>query len=174
MNRRKITTLEQTINSYDEIVSDYLLSEKHFNSNGHLVLQSEFDEHGEIVSKQIFEVDEIGNVLVQMNYERDNSLIERTEFLDDGNNYHTEITTSSGQKTFYEYQYTQLGNVDRIIIKNEDGHIEAFELFVMNDNGQIIEEVRQNDQAVVEFKKVLDYNGDGALSTERYYDRDVL
>lgn len=175
MKIRKITTAEQTIDSYNEVVSDFLFSEQHYNDNGHLILHSEFDESGEVVTKQIFEVDDLGNILVQMNYERANSLIERTEFHDDEDGYQvqSEITTSSGHKTFHEYEYTQLGNVQKIVIKNEAGQIEAFELFVMNDQGQVTEEIRQNAEGAIEFKKVVTYYGHGGINVERYYDRDT-
>lgn len=173
---KSIKTHILRINPYNEVLSDFLFSEKDFNEAGHLTIEVHFDEDGSMDSKRIFELDENGTILVQLNYERQNDLIERTEFFDDQENiqYRSEITTASGAKSIHEYHYDQMGNADKITIKNEDGEVEGHEVFLFNDNDQVREEVRLNPDNQVEFRKILEYSANGALIEEKYYDRDVL
>ena len=137
---KSIKTQLVVINPYDEVLADFVLSEKDYNENGHLLTEAVFDDQGEVESKRVFEVDDNGQILVQMNYERKNDLVERTEYYDDEDSfqYRTEITTSGGSKSIYEYQYNQLGNAERIIVKNEEGEIERYEVFVFDENHRVI------------------------------------
>jgi hypothetical protein len=161
-----------TINPYNEVLADFTLSEKDYNENGHLIMEVMYTDIGEIDSKRIFELDENGQVLVQMNYERQNDLIERTEFFDDEESiqHRSEITTASGGKSIYEYHYNQLGNADKITIKNENGEVEGYEIFVFNEKDQVKDEFRMNAENQVEFRKTLTYFDNGLLKEENYYD----
>jgi hypothetical protein len=173
---KSIKTHIVTINPYNEVLSDFLMSEKDFNENGLLTVEVNYDEGGAIDSKRIFELDDNGTILVQMNYERQNDLIERTEFFDDDDaiQYRSEITTASGAKSIHEYHYNQLGNADKITIKNDDGEIEGYELFLFNENDQVREEIRLNQEHDIEFRKVLEYSDHKLLTAEKYFDRDLL
>lgn len=160
------------INAYGEVVGSYPHSESTYNKNGDLASSVLYNEDGEIESKSMFELDEGGKILAQIHYERRNDLIERTQFFDsdDDIQYKTEVTTKDGSKTIHEYHYDQLGNTDIITIKNEDGTIEAHEVFKFSDEGVLMEEIRTNENRVLQFRKKLSYNESGQVSKEEFFD----
>src|SRR5688572_15232379 len=98
------------INAYGDIVSDYELGETLYNERGHEISHKLLNEDGEIENKVMYELDENGNILSQVHYERSNDLIERTDFFDtdDSVQYKSEITTKDGYKTIHEYHYNQI------------------------------------------------------------------
>ena len=175
MNKiRSIKTTVAIVDPYEEIHSAYLESEQEYNEEGHLTSEVRYNERGIIISKRIFELSPDGSILAQMNYERNTDLIERTEFFDDYEQvqYKTEVTGADGTKTIQEYHYNQLGNTDRITVKNEQGEIEGYEIFVFNENDQPIEEIKLDANHQVEFKKVITYDVNGQLITEIYFDKE--
>lgn len=173
---KSVRTYVHTVNAYNEVLSDFMLSEKDYNENGHSTLEVVYDESGEIDTKRIFELDENGVILSQINYERKNDLVERTDFFDDEDSIQlrSEVTTSGGEKTIHEYHYNQLGNTDKITIKNENGEIEGYEAFVFNEKDEVKEELRLNADNEIEFRKVLSYFENGLLKEEKYFDRNTL
>lgn len=160
------------INAYGDTINAYQHSESLYNERGHETSSVLFNEDGEIENKSMFEVGEDGNILSQIHYERSNDLVERTDFFDtdDSIQYKSEITTKDGSKTIHEYHYNQIGNTDLITIKNEDGSVEAYEIFKFNDKKAVIEEVRTNENYVPQFTKKLFYDQIDRLLKEEYFD----
>lgn len=172
---KTIQSIKSTItrlNAYGEEIETYTSSESVFNENSDLTSATLYNEDGVIDSKSIYELDEHGKILAQIHYERKNDLIERTDFFDteDEIQYKTEVTATDGSKTIHEYRYNQLGNTDQITIKNEDGSIEALEIFKFNDKDILIEEIRTSGAHELQFRKRLSYNEKGQVSKEEFFD----
>jgi hypothetical protein len=159
------------INPYGEIISSYPLSVSKYNANGHRIYNEQFNESGETEHKVIHQVDERGNILSEVHFDRLTALTERTEYFDtdDDIQYKAEITKTDGSKLTYEFAYNQIGNTDRITIKNEEGTIEAYEHFRYNDNNLVVEEIRTNADSTPQFSKKLFYNDKNILIHEEYY-----
>jgi hypothetical protein len=169
---KEIKSTLTRINPYGETLDTYVLSEAIYNEAGHRTSYIVFSEDGKIESKSLFELDDNGNVLAQIHYERRNDLIERTEFFDSEENlqYKTEVTAKDGTKTFHEYKYDQIGNTDQITIRNEEGGVEAHEIFKFDDQGVLLEEIRANEDYSVQFRKKISYNG-AHVSKEEFFDQ---
>lgn len=169
---RSINSTINRLNVFGEIITSYRYSESQYNENGHLTVQVLLNEDGEIESKSMFELDDVGNIQTQVHYERRNDLVERTEYFDteEATQYKTEITTGDGSKTIHEYRYNQLGNTDQITIKNDDGSIEGYEIFKFNNDGLLIEEIKVNESYIPLFSKRLTYTEDQQISKEEFFD----
>lgn len=138
----------------------FLFKEYTVDDNGDTHDETEYDEHGEIICKRIYRYFDTGEINEYIEFDPSDELLERhiyskNEFGDFDKIEHEFI---GGQKSIKEFFFTDLGNAEKAIVKNESGDITGYEVYVLNETGQIIEEIEldENEIEVTRFLKTYD------------------
>lgn len=145
-------------------------------SNGQTIDETEFDEAGNTVCKRIYRYFEDGEVKEYIEYDPNDELLERHIYLknDFGEIDRIEHEFNEGHKSIKEFYYTDLGYADRVEIRNEHGEITGFEIYQLDEKGQVIEatELDADNNEVARLKK--EYLENGLISVEKHFSQGKL
>ncbi|MCZ8023348.1 MAG: hypothetical protein O9294_16410 [Cytophagales bacterium] len=145
-------------------------------SNGQTLDETEFDSDSNTVCKRIYRYFEGGEVEEYIEYDPNDELLERHIYLknDYGEIDRIEHEFNGGHKSIKEFSYTDLGYSDRAEIRNENGEITGFEIYRLDENGQVIEavELDADNNELSKLKK--EYLTNGLISVEKHYSNGKL
>jgi len=145
-------------------------------SNGNTLDETEYDSDSNIVCRRIYRYHDTGEVKEYFEYDPFDELLERHCYYKNSNgdfNRH-EFEFSGGQKSIKEFSFTDIGNADKATIKDENGEITGFEVYILNDQGQTIEEIEldADNNEISKFEK--SYSDNGLLKHEKQFQNGEL
>lgn len=154
----------------------FVFKEYTADDNGNTLDETEYDEYGNIVCKRIYRYFDTGEVREYIEFDPTDELLERHLYSKNEFDIFDKIEHEfiGGQKTIKEFFFTDLGNAEKAIIKNENDEITGYEIYVQNDKGQTIEEIEldENEIEVTRFSKI--YNEDDLLISEKQFSNGQL
>jgi hypothetical protein len=157
MEKWIITKIELDIDKKE--LNEYLFKSFTIDSKGNTLDETEFDSDSNVVCKRIYRYFETGEMKEFVEFDPLDSLLERQSYSkdDSGVIYKTEI----------EY-------ADKATVRNEDGEITGYEIYVYDDEGNVIQEKEQDEQFNDIFKYIKTYDENGLLNNEKRYESETL
>jgi hypothetical protein len=158
-------------------VNRFFFKEYTVDDNGNTHDETEYDEFGNIVCKRIYRYFDTGEVKEYIEFDPSDELLERHRYFKNQFEIFDKIEHDfiGGQRTIKEFFFTDLGNAEKAIIKNENDEITGYEVYVQNEKGQIIEEIEldQDENEVSRFLKTYNEN-DFLISEQQYSGRQLF
>lgn len=145
-------------------------------SKGNTLDETEYDSNSKIVCRRIYRYHDTGEVKEYIEYDPFDELLERHCFQknSDGNFDRHEFEFSNGQKSIKEFSFTDIANTDKATIKDENGEITGYEVYILNDQGQPIEEIvlDADNNEISKYEK--SYSENGQLKQEKQFQNGEL
>ncbi len=152
-------------------LTNFLFKIVNVNSQGDILDETEFDPESNIICKRVYRYFETDVVKEYIEYDAFDELLERHTFHknDDGEIVKEECELLGGQKTVKEFTFTDLGNADKAEIRDESGKITGYEVYVLNEEGFVIQEIEMDadNKETSRFDKT--YDEKGLLNNEKHY-----
>jgi len=152
------------------------LSRFHFksftlDSKGNTLDETEYDSESKVVCKRIYRYHDTGEVKEYLEYDPFDELLERHCYIKNaaGDFDRHEFEFSDGQKSIKEFSYSAIGCADKATIQDENGMITGYEVFIFNDQGQVIEEIELDAENNETSKYEKTYQDDGLLLHEKQF-----
>ncbi|WP_430814297.1 hypothetical protein [Carboxylicivirga sp. RSCT41] len=140
-------------------------------SKGNPLEEIELDCEGNIICKRFYRYFEDETIEVYIEYDAFEELVERHHYTknESGETVKVVLEYENGLKITKDYSYTDLGNSYKAVVRNEDGEVTGYEVYVQNEEGQTIEEIEldENNNELIKFQK--SYGGNGDLKIEKEY-----
>lgn len=145
-------------------------------SNGQTLDETEFDSNSNIVCKRIYRYFEDGEVKEYIEYDPNDELLERHVYIknDYGEIDRIEHEFNGGHKSIKEFSFTDLGYSDKAEIRDEHGEITGYEIYVLNESGQVNEafELDADHNEISKSKK--EYSENGLIRLEKHFSNGQL
>jgi len=140
-------------------------------SNGNTLDETEYDSESIVVCKRIYRYHDTGEVKEYVEYDPYDELLERHYYHKNahGDFDRHEFEFSGGQKSIKEFSFIDIGNADKATIKDENGMITGYEVYVLNEQGQPIEEIELDSDNNEISKYEKSYLESGELQYEKLY-----
>lgn len=157
------TTKIQLDNNKNEISRFHFKSYTN-NSNGDIIDETEYDEDSNTTFKRIYRYFESGDVQEYIEFDPFEELLERhCYFKDDSDQIvRQEFEYTGGQKSIKEFFFTDIGNADKAIIRDEENTVTGYESFVYNNENQLFQEI-EFDADNIEINKYEKFYFDNGL-----------
>lgn len=145
-------------------------------SNGNTLDETEYDFESNVVCKRIFRYHDTGEVKEYIEYDPYDELLERHYYHKNasGDFDRHEFEFSGGQKSIKEFSFIDIGNADKATIKDENGMITGYEVYVLNEQGQSIEEIELDSDNNEISKYEKSYLESGQLQYDKLYQDEQL
>lgn len=163
-----ITKVELDVNKNE--VAKYLYKLYSVNSKGQTLDETEFDSKAKTVFKRTYRYFEDGDVKEYVEYEVAEDFWERHLYF---KNKFKEVDKvvfeySGGVKAIKTLSFTDLGNADKATIVDEKGEITGYEVYVLGNEGQVLEEMYLDQDEVETAKFEKTYYENGLLHSEKH------
>lgn len=149
----------------------YLFKTFNIDTNGNTLDETEYDVDANIMFKRIYRYFDTGEVEEYVEYDPKDELLERHHYTknSDGEIIRIEEEFIDGQKSIKEFSFTDLGNASKAVIRDEDGEITGFEIYILNEQDQVKEEIEldEDENEISKFVKI--YFEDGLIESEEQY-----
>lgn len=178
-----ITKVELDIDKNE--TNRFVFKEFTVTSDGKVLDETEFNTDASVANKRIYRYFETGEVKLYVEYDPFDELLERHTYVETEFGEIDKIIYeyADGHKTVKEFHYTDLGFADRATLRDEQNAVTGYELYVLNDEGQVVEQVETNADNIetARYLKVYHENGlpirdtrylDGKLTEEVVYTYD--
>ncbi|MDO5663639.1 MAG: hypothetical protein Q4G63_00095 [Bacteroidia bacterium] len=156
----------------------YLFQTRTIKTNGDILDEFEYDADENVIVKKFFKYFEDGGVKEYIEYDPFDELLERHSYFQNEEDEIEKIEfdyVDNGRITKL-FTYTDLGNVEKIIIKDEYGEIIGYEIFIFDEEGRVIRELEldaeQNE--INRYEKSYSADVDDRLQFESYYEEKEL
>jgi len=144
-------------------VDRYLFKEFTVDAKGNVLDETEYNDDSSVACKRIYRYFKDGTVSEYVEYDPFDELIERHEYVENESGDIEKIIYEYGDahKTIKEFHFRDLGLADTATLYDEHGEVMGYETYVLNEDGQIIEQIEANSENVeiVKFLKVYDEAG---------------
>lgn len=141
------------------------------NSKGNILDESEYDPESNVICKRIYRYYDTGEVKAYIEYDSWDELLERHSYDKNtsGDFDRHEFEFSGGQKLIKEFNFTDIGNVDKATIRNENGEIVGYEIYKLDEQGRVIEEIEldADNNEILRYEK--NYLDSGELNFEKQF-----
>lgn len=143
---------------------------------GYPLDETEYNDNGEIVCKRIYKYFDNREVKEYIEYDPNDELLEKHTYSKNefGVIDRVEFEFINEQKTIKEYYFSDIGNAQKAIVKNEDGEITGYEIYVSNNEGLLIEEIELDEYESEITRYSKKYNDDGLLTNDLQFNDDEL
>lgn len=174
MENKTTTKIELDINKQE--INRFLFKEYTIDSFGNILDETEFDSESNVVCKRIYRYFDTGEVKEFFEYDPFDDLLERQSFYknDYGNIEKQEFEFSGGQKLIKEFYFTDIGNAEKVTIRDENDEITGFEVYIYDEYGNITKEIELDTEnnEISKFEKA--YNEDGTIKFEKQFKDSIL
>jgi hypothetical protein len=168
------TKIELDINRNE--INSYHFKTFTLDSNGNILDETEFDSKSNIICRRIYRYFDTGEVKEYIEYDPFDELLERHYYTknDSGEINRFECEFEDGQKLIKEFSYTDIGNADKVIIKDENDNITTHEIYKLDQEGNVIEEIilDANFNEISRYEKT--YLDSGELHFEKLFQNGKL
>ncbi|MCU4177348.1 hypothetical protein [Carboxylicivirga sp. N1Y90] len=145
-------------------------------SNGNTLDETEYDSESNIVFRRTYRYHDCGEVKEFVEYDPFDELLERHVYNKNssGEFDRHEFEFSDGGKSIKEFSFTDIGNAEKATIIDENGAITGYEVYILNDQGQTIEEIEldADSNEISRYEKT--YFKDGQLKHEKQFQNGKL
>lgn len=173
--KKRQTTLT-TYNSDKNETGQFLSKEITLDSLDRVIDVTEFNEKGDIIRRLTYRYFESGDLKEEIEYDSNNQLLQRQEFCqnEEGEFVRSIIEYGDGSKIVKDYLFSDLGNADRCYIKDENDQIVGGEVFIFDDNQNVICEIEVDENKNEVFKTERKFSESGNIVEEsRYIDGEL-
>ena len=168
------TKIELDVNKNE--INRFLFKNYTVDSNGNTLDETEYDSESNVVCKRIYRYFDTGEIKEYIDYDPFDELLERHYYTKNvsGEVDRFEFEFAGGQKLIKEFSFTDIGNADKATIKDENGQITGFEVFILDEQGRVKEEIELDSEnnEISKYEKTYDENG--MLKFEKHYRDGIL
>ncbi len=170
------TTTKILLDSNKNELKQFLFKEYSVDTSGNIIDETEYDSKSNIICKRIYRYFDSGEIKEYIEFDPFEELLERHSYTKNefGEINKIEFEFSEGQKSIKEISFTDIGNAEKATIRNENGNITGFEVFTIDKNGRIIEEIELDSDNIEISKYEKEYNENGTLKFEKNYRNERL
>ncbi len=157
-------------------INQFLFKTFTIDSNGNTLDETEYDLELKVVYKRIYRYFDTGEIKEYLEYNPSDELLERHCYIknESGEIYRHELEFSGGQKSIKEFFLTDIGNADKATIRDENGEITGFEVYILDEQGRIKEEMELDSDNNEIYRYENTYDDYGVLKLEKHYRDGVL
>lgn len=169
-------TTKIVLNTNKEEVFQFQFRTFTTDSNDNILEESEYDEDTNLVNRKIYSFYENGQVKEYIEYDPLENLIERHKHIRNELDevYKIEFEYADGHKSIKEFFYTDLGNADKAVIRDEKGEITGYEIYVFDDLGNVKEEIELDSDQNEVMKYERTYLPNGKIKIQKQFRDGVL
>ncbi len=140
------TKITLDVNKYE--TSRILYKTRTVDSNGYTLDETEYDAESNVVCKRIYRYFDTGEVKEYIEYDPSDELLERHIYSKDesGEICTQEMEFHGGEKTIKEFSFTDIGNADKATIRDENGEIIGYELYLLDESGRLQAEIELDSE----------------------------
>lgn len=166
---RTLTSTKILLDAAKNELARFLFREFTEDTNGNILSETEYDQRGKVVVKKTYRYFENGELKESVEYDPKNHLIERQLFFqnDDEVVDCVHIEYGFGTKIIEEYSFTELGNAEKVVSKDEDGNLIETTFYVFNDDGFVVNEIYLDDENQETKRTEYIYDEHNLLISER-------
>jgi hypothetical protein len=115
-------------------------------SSGNVLDQTEYNEDASVACKRIYRYFDDGTVSEYVEYDPKDELIERHIYVENDSGEIDKVIYEFGntEKIVKQFSYSDLGSADSAILYDENGEIIGRETYVLDDDGEITEQIEAN------------------------------
>jgi hypothetical protein len=173
----KRITWTTTYNIGREETGRYISEELTFDSHGNMLDHTVFGSNGRPENRKVFRYSEVSGLLLEVaEYDFLNGLIERKEFFEnpEGDICKVVVSYNDGSIETREYGFSDLGKADRSTIYDTDGNVVGEEIFVFDEDENVIQEIEKDAFGNELLRIERDFAPGGLLKAERVFVIDAL
>lgn len=164
-------TTKTELNTNKEEVSKFLFKVFTVDSNGKTLDETEFDSESNIIYKRIYRYFDTGEVSEYVEFDPSDDLLERHTYIlnDHGEIDKIEYEFIDGKKLIKEFSYSDLGNMDKATIRDENGLITGYEVYIGDEHGRLIREIEldSDNNEINKYEKT--YNENGSVILQKHF-----
>jgi hypothetical protein len=140
-------------------------------SKGNILNEIEFNADSSVANKRMYRYFENGAVEDYIEYDPFDELLERHTYFENGTGVIDKVVYEyeDGHKTIKEFHCSDLGFTDHVILKDEANLVTGYELYTLNENGQVVEEIETDSNNIEISKYVKTYNQEGLLLHDKHF-----
>jgi hypothetical protein len=141
-------------------IERFLFKEFTIDSRGNILDETEYNEDLKVACKRIYRYFDDGSVKQYVEYNPFDELIERHTYIGDESSDVEKIIYEYGDthKIVKEFHFRELGLADSATLYDEVGSVVGYETYILNEAGQIIEQVETNAENVETTKYIKVYD----------------
>jgi hypothetical protein len=149
----------------------FLFKEFTINSRGDVLDETEYNPDSSVACKRIYRYFDNGSVKEYVEYDPLDELIERHIYVE---NESGDIDTiiyeyADGHKTVKAFHFVDLGLADTATLYDENGAVAGYETYVLNEQGQIMEQIEKTSEQVETVRLTHVYDGAGNVIVEKKF-----
>lgn len=166
------TKIELDINKKE--INRYTFKEFTVDANGNVLDETEFNRDASVANKRIYRYFENGGVEDYIEYDPFDELIERHSYFENDAGEIDKIIFeySDGHKVQKEFHFTALGLADKAVVTDEHDAVTGYELYIFNENGEVVEQIEMDSNSVEVVRHVKHYDERGLdVQDKRFNDR---
>lgn len=169
-------TIKIKLNGEKKEITRFQFKEYTIDSKGDVLNETEYNEDGSIACKRIYRYFDDSSVKEYVEYNPFDELIERHTYVENEVGDIEKVIFEYGDthKVIKEFHFPELGLADTATAYNENGEILGREIYVLNEDGKIVEQVETDADNTVLVKYLRTYNETGDSKEERKFIEDTL
>lgn len=145
-----------------------LFKEYTMDESGNVLDETEYYDDGNVACKRIYRYFDNGAVSQYVMFDPLDQLLERHTYSESEPGCVDKVLYeySGGKKIEKQFRYSDLGFSDKAVLTDENGAVIGYETFVLDEEGNVLEEIELAEDHTVVSRTVKKYNQEGLLLRE--------